>query len=92
MNEENTFPLHVETEPQKPIYNVSLSLEGVWEFEGIGFFQPEEDITVWESIVISSMLTAISTQAAVMKYIPALEDIFETINNDVRLKRHFKEK
>lgn len=92
MSEEGTvFPLHVEKEPQQPIFNVSLTPEGVWEFEGIGYFRPEEDITVWESTTICSMLTAISVQAITMQYIPALPDIFAAVNNDVRLKRHFKE-
>ncbi len=91
IDEEKDFTSHGEKILNENPYSVRLSLEGEWEFESIGFLRPLEDITPWESMTFSLMLASISAQLAVMHYTPALQTFYEQINNDARLKRHFKE-
>lgn len=70
--------------------NIIILKNGDWEFEGIGVLRPEPDITPLESLQISTVLTTASFWATCRHPGNDFDALWDRINDNPGLRRHFK--
>lgn len=70
---------------------ITIRPNGDWEFDGIGVLRPEPDITPLESLTLSTILTTASFWASNSHPLNQFEALWDRINDEPGLRRHFKQ-